>query len=187
MRKLVFLVHTSVDGLIEGPGGAFDWPVMGPELSAYVHELDAGVDTFVYGRVVWEMMAGFWPRAEELSADPHVLRFAPVWRRTPKVVFSRTLAEPADPGVRVVRGDPAAGMKALKAAEGKDLLLTGGTELASTLAGAGLIDEFHVAVHPVVLGGGKRLFLGVSERFGLGLAGARTCDGRVVVMRYVRA
>lgn len=187
MRRIIYLVHTSVDGFIEGPAGEFDWPVMGPELSADVRDLDERVDTFLYGRVVWEMMAGFWPRAESLSDDPHVRYFAPVWRSKPKVVVSRTLPEPDAGDVTVLRGDPAAEIAALKAAPGRDILLTGGTELASLLAAEGLIDEYRIFVHPVVLGGGRRLFLYQKERVALELAGSRTVDGRVVAMRYLRA
>ena len=91
MRKIIYYVHTSVDGYIAGPNGEFDWPVMGPELSAYSLGLHDTVDTFLYGRGVWEVMSGFWPQAESMSDDPHDVAFAPVWRAMPKVVFSRTL------------------------------------------------------------------------------------------------
>jgi dihydrofolate reductase len=185
MRRIVYLVHTSVDGFIEGPGGEFDWPVMGPELSAYVSRLDEGIDTFLYGRVVWEMMAAFWPHGEELSDDPHVRDFAPRWRRMPKVVVSRTLRQPEAADVRVLRGDDlGAEIAALKAEPGKDILLTGGTELASQLAASGLIDAYVIAVHPVVLGGGRRLFTHHRERAAIRLVESRTVDGRVVVLRY---
>jgi dihydrofolate reductase len=187
MRRIAYLVHTSVDGFIEGPQGEFDWPLMGPELSAYVREFDEGIDTFLYGRVVWEMMSGFWPRAEQLSDDPHVRAFAPRWRAMPKVVFSRTLAQPAGDGVRVLSGDLGTEVAALKAAEGKDMLLTGGTELASQMAALGLIDEYVICVHPVVLGGGRRLFLHQEKRSALELAETRTVDGKVVVLRYTAA
>ncbi|MBY8880931.1 dihydrofolate reductase family protein [Actinacidiphila acidipaludis] len=184
MRRIVHLVHTSVDGFIEGPAGEFDWPVMGPELSAYVDEVDRGIGTFLYGRVVWQMMASFWPNAEEISDSPHVRKFAPRWRAMPKVVVSRTLPQPGDTAVRVLRGDALAEVAALKAEPGKDILLTGGTELASHLAAAGLLDEWVVAVHPLVLGGGRRLFTQQKERTPLRLVESRTVDGQVVVSRF---
>jgi dihydrofolate reductase len=187
VRKIIYLVHTSVDGFIEGPQGEFDWPMMGPELSSYIREFDDRTDLFLYGRVVWGWMANFWPKAEELSDDPHVRSFAPVWRRTPKAVVSRTLPEPAGDDVTILRGDDlAAEVTALKTAPGKDILLIGGTELASRLAALGLIDEYFICVHPVVLGGGRRLFLHQEERVTLDLAEVRTADGRVVVLRYVK-
>jgi dihydrofolate reductase len=109
---------------------------MGPELSAYSDSLDERVDTLLFGRPVWQMMVGFWPAAETMSQDPHVLRFAPFWRATPKIVFSRTLSE-ADWNTRVVGGDLLEEVTALKQQPGKDLLLTGGVSLAGALtAGA---------------------------------------------------
>ena len=182
MRKLIYYVHSSIDGYIEGPNGEFDWPLMGPELSAYSLAMDETVDTFLYGRVVWEMMSGFWPQAESTSDDPHDLAFAPVWRATPKVVFSRTLTS-ADWNATVVGGDLVGTVDALKKRDGKDLLLSGGSSLAGSLASLGLIDDYRVVVHPVVLGGGKRL-LPVDGRVGLSLAESRTFDGTTVLVRY---
>ncbi|MDQ7904096.1 dihydrofolate reductase family protein [Phytohabitans sp. ZYX-F-186] len=183
MRKIIYWVHTSVDGYVDGPNGEFDWPMMGPELSAYSDGLDRRVDTLLFGRPVWEMMVNFWPRAESLSDDPHVASFAPFWRATPKIVFSR--AYPGDDWTsRVIGGDLAGEVAALKAGPGRDLLLTGGAALAATLSGLGLIDEYHVAVHPVALGGGRRLFAESGHRQGLRLVDSRTLDGRVVVAHY---
>jgi dihydrofolate reductase len=183
MRKIIYWVHTSVDGFIDGPGGEFDWPTMGPELSAYSEGLDRRVDTLLFGRPVWQMMVGFWPTAEELTDDPHVASFAPFWRATPKIVFSRTFEGDAWTS-RVIHDDLHDEVAALKAQPGADLLLTGGASLAATLTGFGLIDEYHVAVHPVVLGGGRRLFAGPEQRVNLRTVGARLLDGQVTVTHY---
>ncbi len=185
MRKIIYWVHTSVDGFIDGPNGEFDWPVMGPELSAYSEGLDRRVDTLLFGRPVWQMMVGFWPNAESMSDDPHVASFAPFWRATPKIVFSRSY--PGDGWTsRVIGADLAEEVTALKAEEGRDLLLTGGAGVAAALTELGLIDEYHVAVHPVVLGGGRRLFGEPKERINLRLVDSRTVDGQVVVEQYQR-
>ena len=183
MRKVVYWVHTSVDGFIAGPNGEFDWPAMGPELSAWSDAINDRVDTFLYGRVVWELMSGYWPTADQISDHPHDLSFAKVWREMPKIVFSRTLTE-AGWGARV-ETDVESALRKLKAQRGKDLLLTGGAGLAATLAGLDLIDEYQVVVHPVVLGGGKRLFP-FAERFALELGETRTFDGRAVLLSYHR-
>jgi dihydrofolate reductase len=185
MRKIIYWVHTSVDGFIDGPNGEFDWPVMGPELSAYSEGLDRRVDTLLFGRPVWQMMVGFWPAAESISDDPHVARFAPFWRETCKIVVSRTY--PGDEWTsRVIGTDLAAEVTALKAQPGRGLLLTGGVELAASLTELGLIDEYHIAVHPVVLGGGRRLFAEPKQRINLRLVDARPVDGQVVVQQYQR-
>ncbi len=186
MREIVYMVHTSLDGCIEGPNGEFDWPVMGVELSAYSREVSASCGEFAYGRKVWDMMAGYWPNAESISDHPHDIAFAPVWRETPKVVFSRTL-EKAEWNTRVVGGDLDDAVASLKAEPGKHLLLMGGAELAAELTARGLIDEYQVFVHPVVLGGGKRPFAEGTARIGLELVESRTFDGSVVLLRFRRA
>lgn len=184
MRKIIYWVHTSVDGFIDGPNGEFDWPTMGPELSAYSEGLDRRVDTLLFGRAVWQMMVGFWPTAETMSDDPHVAAFAPFWRATPKIVFSRSYQ--GDEWTSRVIGDDnlAEEVAALKAEPGADLLLTGGAAAAAALTGHGLIDEYHVAVHPVVLGGGRRLFAGPEQRLNLETVGSRLLDGKVAVTQY---
>ncbi|MGK5518606.1 dihydrofolate reductase family protein [Micromonospora sp. URMC 107] len=186
MRKIVYGVHQSLDGFIEGPNGEFDWPEMGPELSAFSLEQCGRAGAFLYGRRVWEMMAGYWPQAESISDHPHDLAFVPIWRRTPKVVLSRTLTA-AEHGARVVGGDDlATEVTALKEQPGGDLLLNGGADAAAALTDLGLIDEYQIFVHPVVLGGGKPVFA-ATERMGLRLAESRTFDGRAVLLRYHRA
>ena len=184
MRKILYFVHTSVDGFIEGPNGEFDWPVMGPELSAYGKELNERSDVFLYGRVVWDMMSFYWPQAESMSDHPHDLEFAPLWRKMPKLVVSRTLKS-ADWNATVLGSIDE--LAALKQQEGRDILLTGGSELAANLTAAGLIDEYHVVVHPLLLGGGKRLFPEGQDRHPLQLLESRVLDSRLVVLRHTRA
>lgn len=186
MREIVYTVHTSLDGCVEGPNGEFDWAAMGPELSGFSQELSARCGEFAYGRKVWDMMAAYWPTAESTSDHPHDIAFAPVWRKTPKVVFSRTL-EKADWNTRVVGGDLAEVVRSLKAEPGGDVILMGGGELAAELTARGLIDEYLVFVHPVVLGGTKRPFAAGTPRLGLELLESRTFDGRVQLLKLRRA
>lgn len=184
MRKVIYWVHTSVDGYIAGPNGEFDWPELTPELSAYSDELTDRVGLFLYGRVVWDLMAGYWPTADRISDHPHNLRFAPIWRATPKVVFSRTLEKAA--WNTTVTSDVEGTVRGLRAEEGADMVVTGGAELAGALAALDLIDEYQVVVHPVVLRAGKRLFP-IHERIDLKLAETRAFDGRSVLLSYTRA
>lgn len=186
MREIVYLVHTSLDGCVEGPNGEFDWAFMGPELSDHSFELTASCGEFAYGRKVWDMMSSYWPDALTTADDPHDIAFAPVWHKTPKIVFSRTL-EKADWNTRVVGGDLTEAVAALKAEPGRNVLLMGGAELAAELTARGLIDEYQVFVHPVVLGGSKRPFAAGTSRFGLELVESRVFDGRIVLLRYRRA
>ncbi|GIJ49020.1 riboflavin biosynthesis protein RibD [Virgisporangium aliadipatigenens] len=185
MRKLIYWVHTSLDGFIDGPNGAFDWPVFAREMQAYAHEVHGGVDTFLYGRKVWDMMSAYWPTADENTDEEHALTFAPIWRSTPKVVFSNTL-EKADWDTTVVGGDIAAAVRAMKAEPGRDLLLNGGSQVAVELGAHGLIDDYQVFVHPVMLSGGTPLFPGGFDRLNLNLQGSQVLDGQVVLTRYTK-
>lgn len=186
MGKVIYWVHQSVDGFIEGPNGEFDWPAMDEELSAYSIGLTERAGAFLYGRRVWEMMASYWPRAGSVSDHPHNRAFAPIWRRTPKVVLSRTLAE-ADHGALVVGGgDLATELAGVRDRFDGDLLLTGGTGAATALAALGLVDDYRVVVHPVLLGGGKQVLPDLARQ-DLRLVETRPFDGRSVLLRYQRA
>ncbi|QLY33791.1 dihydrofolate reductase family protein [Nocardia huaxiensis] len=179
MGKIIHIVHQSLDGYIEGPDGEFDWPVMDSELSIDTNTLAEEADAFLYGRGVWGLMSYFWPRAEQMSEHPHDLAFAPVWRAKPKYVVSRTLR--TDEWNSTVIADPA---ELAEIKRDKTLLLFGGTELASELTRRGLIDEYRVYVHPVLLGGGRTVFTDVKLRAGLRLVESRTYGGQVVLMRH---
>ncbi|SDN50946.1 dihydrofolate reductase family protein [Allokutzneria albata] len=179
MSRIIHFVHQSADGFIHGPNGEFDWPSMGPELSAHSQGLSDSADAFLYGRVVWDLMSSYWPKAEEYSTHEHDLAFAPVWREKPKVVVSRTLTE-AGWNTRVV-GDVAD----LADIEGT-LVLFGGSDLAASLTERDMIDEYQVFVHPVVLGGGKPAFREPGKRFAMKLAESRVLDTEVVLLRYRR-
>ncbi|QNS08459.1 dihydrofolate reductase family protein [Streptomyces xanthii] len=184
MGKITHFVHQSLDGFIEGPNGEFDWPRMDGELSAYSQALTDSADMFLYGRRVWDMMSGFWPRAEEFSTHEHDLAFAPVWRKASKVVVSSTLTE-ADWNTRVINTDVIEQLTDLKNS-GAHLLLFGGSTLAGYLTEHGLIDEYQIFVHPVVLGGGKPVFAAPQQRIDLTLAETRTFDSQVVLLRHER-
>ncbi|MGX1883345.1 dihydrofolate reductase family protein [Streptomyces sp. NPDC055287] len=134
--------------------------------------------------MVWDMMSGFWPQAEKYSTDEHDLAFAPIWREAPKIVVSRTL-EKTDWKTRVIGENVVEELTALKES-GTTLLLFGGSELASFLTGHGVIDEYQIFVHPVVLGGGKPVFRKQSHRVGVELVESRTFDSQVVLLRHRR-
>jgi dihydrofolate reductase len=187
MRKIIYWVHASVDGYISGLGGEFDWPTLGPELFAYSEAMNEQVDTLLYGRVVWEWMSAYWPTADAdpETTDDHAKAFAPFWRRTPKVVMSRTL-ERAGWDARVIGKNLAAEVAELKRRPGKDILLTGGAAAAGALSGLGLLDDYRIVVHPVVLGGGPGLLPGPTDRLNLRLVDSRTFDSQTVLLRYAR-
>jgi dihydrofolate reductase len=183
MRKIIYFVHQTLDGYIEGPDREFDWAQVGPELSAYSQELDDQVDAILYGRLVWEMMLSFWPEADSTSDHPHVLAYAPIWRAKPKIVVSSTLTS-ADWNTRVIGADLVQNLTELKQEPGKDVVLMGGRKLAAGVAAAGLLDEYRIVVHPIVLGAGRPLFEEQSDRTKLTLVESRTFDANSVLLRY---
>ncbi|WP_280264322.1 dihydrofolate reductase family protein [Nocardia wallacei] len=183
MGKIIHFVAQSLDGYIEGPNGEFDWPVMDPELSEYSRVAGDEADAFLYGRVVWDMMSSYWPKAEEISDHPHDLEFAPMWRAKPKVVLSRTLRS-ADWNTRVVHSPEE--LAAIKNDEDKTFIIFGGSDMAASLTRLGLIDEYRIFVHPVLLGGGKPVFTDTKLRAALRLVESRTFDNQVVMLRHER-
>jgi dihydrofolate reductase len=183
MRKTMYYVHQSLDGFIEGPNGEFDWAQLGPELGAYSMGLAERSDLFLYGRTVWTMMSSYWPHALELQPDEqHVKEFAPVWLETPKMVLSTTLDNDLGWGTEVIRSPEE--LRALKEQPGKDILITGSASVAQTLAELDLLDEYHVVVHPVVLGGGKPVHKPGAARIELPLKESRIFDGKTVLLRH---
>jgi dihydrofolate reductase len=184
-KKIIVWMQSSLDGFTAGPNGEFDWPVIGDEIHThFVTTLrDAGL--FVYGRAVFEMMAGYWPIADTLpDATANTVAYSQIWKPMPKVVVSRTLTG-ADWNATVV-ADPVAVRELADAADG-DSYVFGGSRTVAALTGADLVDEYQIFVHPVVLGGGTPFFPPLTDRQAVTLLESRTFDGRVTGLRYARA
>ena len=187
MRNVILWMQQSVDGFIEGPNGEFDWPIVREELHQYFIDQARALDTFLYGRRVYQLMANFWPTADaDPSSTEQTVEFARIWKRMPKIVFSKTL-DHAEWNTRVVSENIAEEITRLKGQPGKDMALFGGADIAATFMRLGLIDEYRLFVHPVVLGGGKRLFGRLDGRTNVQLVEARTFDPGVVLLRYRQA
>ena len=161
MRPLILKMDISLDGFVGALDGDVQWAVDDfgdPELQQFMLAglWDAG--THLMGRGAYDDMAPFWPTSTDI--------YAPPMNEIPKVVFSRTLTDPDWADTRVVAGDAATEIAALKAEDGKPLLLHGGAGFARSLADLGLIDEYRLLIHPVALGAGLPLF-GVRTRLRL--------------------
>jgi dihydrofolate reductase len=184
VRKIIYLMMVSLDGFVEGPHGEIDWHVVDEELHTFVNEQQSAIDTYLYGRRMYQLMAGDWPRVEtDPSVPQYMLDFARIWKAMPKVVFSRTL-ERVEWNSRLVRGDNIAEEVArLKAQPGRDMTV-GGADLASTFIRLGLIDEYRLFVQPVVVGGGTPFFPALDHALKLRLVETRTFESGVVYLRY---
>lgn len=183
MRTVVYGMMVTIDGFIEGPNHQLDWPIIDDELHEYVNEQQRSKDTYVLGRRLYEMMEAFWPTADQdPSAPPYIVEFARIWRDTPKVVFSKTLDQ-VGPNARLVRDDVVDEVTRLKQQPGKDIDV-GGASIAASLMRHDLIDEYHLFIHPVVLGGGTPMFPALSDQRLLRLIDMRTFRSGVVFLRY---
>ncbi len=186
MRRLILMMSVSVDGFMEGPNQELDWQSIDEELHQHFNDELRTMGAFLDGRVTYELMAGYWPTADEdPMSSPTVAEFAGIWRDMPKVVYSRTLQD-AEWNTTIVREVVPAEVLALKAQPGGDLMI-GGADLATEFMRYDLIDEFRIYVHPVVLGRGKPLFASSDLTTRLRLVDTRRFGNGVVLLRYERA
>jgi dihydrofolate reductase len=185
VRKIIWTISVSVDGYMEGPNREIDWHMVDDELFRHLNGWLAGAGGFLEGRVTYELMADFWPTADQdPAATPTVVEFARIWRDMPKVVYSRTL-ERAEWNATVVHDVVTAEVLALKAQPGGDLVL-GGADLAAEFARHDLIDEYRLYVHPMVIGRGTPMLRPSDAKVPLGLIETHTFGNGVVMLRYER-
>jgi dihydrofolate reductase len=188
MRKVVLFAGVSLDGHIEGPNRDIDWHMVDEELHSYFNEQIAAMGAILSGRVTHELMASFWPTADQdPSSTAAMVEFSRIWRDKPKIVFSRTL-DHADWNTTVLHDVVPEEIQALKAQPGGDMALSG-ADLAAAFMRHDLIDEFRIHVHPILIGRGKQLFATLDARTDrrLRLVETRTIGNGVVLLRYERA
>jgi dihydrofolate reductase len=184
MGRVTLWMQVSVDGYFEGPDGDLYWPTVQGDLHQYFVDELGRADTFLYGRRTYEIMAAFWPTADEdPQGSPQQRAYSRLWKPMPKLAFSRSLTEPSW-NTRVVSDDLVGEVQRLRAQPDTWHVLFGGAETAAAFMQADLIDEFTLFVHPVALGGGRPLFAGLDHRLGLELAETRSFDPGVVQLRY---
>jgi dihydrofolate reductase len=182
MRKLVYSTSLSLDGYIDASAGDPTWVFPDEELHRHFNDVEREIDTLLYGRRMYELMVEYWPTADQDPSAPGViLEYARLWKPVHKVVFSSTL-QTVEWNSRLVRGDPVAEVASLKAEAGKNLGV-GGLTLASTLASAGLIDEYQLYYVPIFLGSGKAAFSQIQNRVRLKPVETRTFSSGTVLLR----
>ncbi len=179
MPRIVLMMSVSLDGFFESSDHRLDWQVIDHELHSHFNKWLDTTTAFLDGRVTYELMAGYWPTADQApDASPTEVGFARIWRDKPKIVYSRTL-DHADWHTTIARD---VDIDQLNALEGE--VVIGGANLAATFARHGLIDEYRIYVHPIVLGHGRPLF-GPDTANTLRLVENRTFGSGVVLLRYV--
>jgi dihydrofolate reductase len=188
MNKVIFQMMVSLDGFYSTLDKKTDWHSVDDEFTAYSIDLLHGVDTLIFGRLTYQLMAGYWPTAEAMLSNPLV---AGKMNSLSKIVFSKTLSQVAWTNSRLAQQDVTKEIEAWKqrsvsenTLRKKDAAIFGSSDLALSFIQHGLVDEYRIIVNPVVLGQGKRLFEGMDKRLNLKLTRTRTFDSGNVLFYY---
>ena len=183
MGRLIYSLNVSLDGFVETPDHSLDWADVDEELHAWFNDQVRDLAASLYGRRMYEVMAGYWPTAESDPDATEAMRdFAGIWSRTPKVVFSSTLTE-VRWNSRLVNGDIGDELARLKTEFGGDMDV-GGATLAAAFIRRGLVDEYRLLVHPVILGAGTPFFPELDAPLPLRLLETHTFRSGVTFLRY---
>jgi dihydrofolate reductase len=182
VAKLIYSAITSLDGYVVDEDGNFHWAAPGEEVHAFLNELERPVGTYLYGRRMYETMAGWEDPPAVVAGSAAAQDFAAIWQAAQKVVYSRTLETASTPRTRLERDFDPEAVRQLKAAAERDLTV-GGAEIAGQALAAGIVDEVQLFLHPVVVGGGSRA-LPDGVRVGLELLDERRFGNGVVYLRY---
>jgi dihydrofolate reductase len=155
MAKLIYSAITSLDGYVADEDGNFDWAAPDGEVHSFINDLERPVGTYLYGRRMYDVMA-YWESANTVADQPPVVRdFAEIWQAADKIVYSKTLETASTLRTRIEREFDAEAVRQMKAAAGRDITV-GGPDLAAQAIKAGLVDEYHLFVAPIMVGSGKQ-------------------------------
>jgi dihydrofolate reductase len=184
MRKLIVFNHVTADGYIADKNGDMSWAhraFQDPEWNAFMAENASGGGVLLFGRVTYDLMRSYWPTPQAAESFPVV---AERMNNLRKIVFSRTLDAATWNNTTLVKGDIAAAVRKLKQEPGEGMAILGSASIVSQLAQEGLIDEFQMALNPVVLGKGKTMFEGLKENLTLKLTKTRPFNNGNVLLCY---
>lgn len=184
MRKVIVFNQVSIDGFFVDNHGDMSWAHKGKddaEWNEFVGSNASGGGELVFGRVTYEMMIKYWPTPQAARDAPAV---AEGMNNLPKVVFSTTLNETTWKNTRLVKSDLPGEIQKMKNASGPDIVIMGSGTIVSQLTQAKLIDEYQVVVNPIVLGAGRTMFEGVTEKILLTLTSSRAFKNGNTVLDY---
>ncbi|HLC05445.1 MAG TPA: dihydrofolate reductase family protein [Anaerolineales bacterium] len=184
MRRLIVFNQVSLDGYFVDIGGDMSWAHNAnkdEEWDAFVAANARGGALLVFGRITYELMTGYWPTPLALQSDPIV---AERMNNLPKIVFSRTLDKTPWNNTRLIKEDMVAEIRRLKNEPGDDMAIIGSGSIVAQLTRARLIDEYQMVLIPVVLGKGRTMFDGITEKVSLNLTNTRTFANGNVLLYY---
>ncbi|MED1917627.1 dihydrofolate reductase family protein [Bacillus thuringiensis] len=177
-RKIILDLAVTLDGFIEGKNGEVDWCIMDDEMG-FVHFLHQ-IDTILYGRKSYDLWGQFTPEIEHTDTEKEIWALV---HSKEKYVFSKT-QKGTDHKAIFINDHILEVVNQLKNMPGKDIWLYGGASLITTFINLGLVDEFRLSVHPVILGEGKPLFIDIKQRMNLSLVNTKTFSSGVVQLIY---
>jgi dihydrofolate reductase len=181
MRLLNVFNFLSLNGFYKGPNGDIGWHRHGEEESEFSREGAGSGSTLLFGRVTYEMMAGFWPSEQAQKMDAVV---AAGMNATEKIVFSRTLKKAEWNNTRIVSGDIVAEIHKMKQGAGPGMTILGSGSIITQFAAAGLIDQYQFMIDPIAIGAGTPVLSGIPAPLKLKLTGTRTFKSGVVLLTY---
>lgn len=181
MRKLIVFSLVTLDGLFTGEGGDISWHMVDEEFQELADAAANSGSTLLFGRVTYQLMAGFWPNPEAIKSDPVV---AEGMNASEKIVFSRTLNAVHWNNTRLVKGGMLGEVRRLKQGDGYNLAVLGSGTIVAQLAAANLIDEYQILINPVVLGRGRTMFEGIGRKLRLKLIRTRVFGNSNVLLCY---
>ncbi len=181
MAKLIYAAITSLDGYIADETGNFDWAAPDEEVHAFVNELERPIGVYLYGRRMYDVMA-VWDNSEMFADHPITQDFATIWQGADKIVYSRTLEAASSANTHIERDFDPEAVRQLKASSERDISV-GGPALAAQALKAGLVDELHLFLTPIIVGGGNQA-LPDDVRVKLELLDEHRFSGGVVYLRY---
>jgi dihydrofolate reductase len=185
MRKLIFFMHTSLDGFVAGLKGEMDWINIDDEMFDFVATMTDKADTALYGRVTYEIMQSYWPNAgKQPNASKHDKEHSAWYNKVSKVVLSKTIHETGLHNTKVIGDQLPDNINKLKQQEGKNIIIFGSPGASQSLLNEGLIDEFWLFVNPIILGQGMPLFKDMTGTIKLKLVESKTFASGVIALHY---
>lgn len=181
MGKLSVFNFITLNGYFKGPGGDLSWHKHEGEESSYAAEGLQSKSILLFGRVTYEMMAGWWPTPEAINTNPEI---ANGMNASEKIVFSRTLKKAGWNNTKLIKDNLADEIKRLKQIPGRPVTVLGSGSLVTQLAELGLVDEYQIMVDPVALGNGTPIFSNIKHPLSLKLTNTRAFKSGVVLLCY---
>jgi dihydrofolate reductase len=187
MRKLVLLMHTSLDGFVARPSGEIDWIKVDAELFDYSSKIVDQTDTALYGRVTYQMMESYWPTAaDKPTATKHDKEHSRWYKNVSKIVVSRTMHHTDSRNTKFISSDIPKEINNLKLETGENILILGSPSIVHILTLQKLIDDYWLFVNPIILGYGIPLFTGLKDIIPLKLETTKVFSSGVIGLHYTK-